>query len=150
MTDLIERLKAVDHTSLEDCFLKSPLFAQTADEIDSLTNELIEARDIIALAVAMLSVEASEQKIMKAIWWHGLEADALAFLARFDTGENPNLERPAHWPPESVDPDLISARQVVAEIWPYSSNYYLTGKYDGAPVVQAALAGIKLGREQAR
>jgi len=42
MTDLIERLKAVDHTSLEDCFAQSPLFAQAADEI-TRQREVIEA-----------------------------------------------------------------------------------------------------------
>lgn len=36
MSDLVERLRAVDHMSVEDCFLQSPLFAYAADEIERL------------------------------------------------------------------------------------------------------------------
>ena len=79
---------------------------------------------------------------------YGIKVEADAFRKAW-MRENPNLERPSHWPPEQVDPDLISARQVIAGIWPHSSNYYLSGKYDTEPVLQAVLAGIKLGRGQA-
>lgn len=37
MGDIVKRLRAVDHMSVEDCFLQSPLFAQAADIIERLT-----------------------------------------------------------------------------------------------------------------
>lgn len=43
MTDIVERLKAVDHLSVEDCFTQSPLFSQAAEEITRLRQLLSEA-----------------------------------------------------------------------------------------------------------
>lgn len=43
MSDIVERLRAVDHQSLEDCFLQSPLFDKAADEISRLRTALSEA-----------------------------------------------------------------------------------------------------------
>jgi len=43
MSDIVERLRAVDHQSLEDCFLQSPLFDKAADEITRLRTALSEA-----------------------------------------------------------------------------------------------------------
>lgn len=40
MSDIVERLRAVDHGSVEDCFCQSPLFAQAADEIERLRERL--------------------------------------------------------------------------------------------------------------
>lgn len=37
---LVERLRAIDHMSVEDCFLQSHLFAEAADEIDRLQGEV--------------------------------------------------------------------------------------------------------------
>ena len=45
MSDLTERLRAVDHMNIEDCFLQSPLFAHAADEIDRLRLALSETED---------------------------------------------------------------------------------------------------------
>lgn len=42
MSDLTERLRAIDHMSVEDCFLQSPLFAHAADEIDRLNAQLAD------------------------------------------------------------------------------------------------------------
>jgi hypothetical protein len=36
MTDIVKRLRAIDHLSVEDCFLQSPLFGNAADEIERL------------------------------------------------------------------------------------------------------------------
>jgi len=36
MTDIVKRLRAIDHLSIEDCFLQSPLFGNAADEIERL------------------------------------------------------------------------------------------------------------------
>lgn len=44
MSDLIERLRAVDHGSVEDCFLQSPLFEKAADRIEALEREVEELR----------------------------------------------------------------------------------------------------------
>ena len=75
------------------------------------------------------------------------EADALreAWMR-----ENPKLKRPAHWPLERVDPDLILARKLGAGLWPSGAYDYLSGKSDSDDVIRAAIAGIKLGREQGR
>lgn len=37
---LSDRLRAVDHMSVEDCFLQSPLFAQAADALDAKDAEI--------------------------------------------------------------------------------------------------------------
>ena len=37
--ELVERLRAVDHMSLEDCFCQSSLYDQAADRIEQLTAE---------------------------------------------------------------------------------------------------------------
>jgi hypothetical protein len=44
MTDIVERLRAIDHMSIEDCFLQSPLFLHAAAEIERLRLSLSEAR----------------------------------------------------------------------------------------------------------
>lgn len=44
MSNIVKRLRAIDHMSVEDCFLQSPLFAQAADIIERLTAELGNAR----------------------------------------------------------------------------------------------------------
>lgn len=44
MTDIVMRLRAVDHMSVEDCFLQSHLFATAADEIERLRRERDAAR----------------------------------------------------------------------------------------------------------
>lgn len=36
MTDIVERLRSIDHCSVEDCFLQSPLFEHAAEEIERL------------------------------------------------------------------------------------------------------------------
>lgn len=40
MSELVKALEAIDHMSVEDCFLQSPLFAKAASEITRLTEEL--------------------------------------------------------------------------------------------------------------
>lgn len=48
MTDdlkLVERLRAVDHESVEDCFMLSPLFEVAASAIERLVRERDEARE---------------------------------------------------------------------------------------------------------
>lgn len=37
--DIVERLRGVDHMSVEDCFLQSSLFEKAADEIERLRAE---------------------------------------------------------------------------------------------------------------
>lgn len=46
MSDLIKKLRAVDHMSVEDCFLQSHLFAEAADAL----SEIAEAERRGALA----------------------------------------------------------------------------------------------------
>ena len=43
MTDIVMRLRAVDHMSVEDCFLQSHLLATAADEIERLQAGLMKA-----------------------------------------------------------------------------------------------------------
>ena len=40
MSDLVAKLRSIDHESVEDCFCQSPLFAQAADEIERLRERL--------------------------------------------------------------------------------------------------------------
>lgn len=42
--DLVKRLRAVDHLSVEDCFLQSPLYGDAASRIEALTEQLEAAR----------------------------------------------------------------------------------------------------------
>ncbi|MCM2453372.1 hypothetical protein [Agrobacterium vitis] len=56
MSDIVERLRGVDHESVEDCFLLSPLFAHAADEITRLRTELADARNK-ALEEAAMRIE---------------------------------------------------------------------------------------------
>jgi hypothetical protein len=44
MTDIVECLRAVDHASVEDCFLQSPLFHRAADEIERLRAALLDIK----------------------------------------------------------------------------------------------------------
>ena len=37
--DLVKRLRAIDHLSLEDCFCQSAFYSQAADRIEQLTAE---------------------------------------------------------------------------------------------------------------
>lgn len=55
--DLVKQLKAVDHESVEDCFLQSPLFAKAAARIEAQEAE-IAGRDtfIKELSDALLSI----------------------------------------------------------------------------------------------
>ena len=40
---LVKRLRAVDHLSVEDCFLQSPLYGDAADRIEALEDKLAKA-----------------------------------------------------------------------------------------------------------
>lgn len=40
MSDILERLRSVDHSSVEDCFLQSPLFEDAANEIERLRKDV--------------------------------------------------------------------------------------------------------------
>lgn len=44
---LVERLRAIDHMSVEECFLDSHLFAKAADEITDLRAENAEYRALL-------------------------------------------------------------------------------------------------------
>jgi len=43
MSDLVKRLRAVDHMNVEECFLDSHLYAKAADAIEQLQRQLAEA-----------------------------------------------------------------------------------------------------------
>ena len=38
--DLVKRLRAIDHTSVEDCFLQSPYFHKAADALEAMEGEV--------------------------------------------------------------------------------------------------------------
>jgi hypothetical protein len=40
MADIVERLRSIDHYSVEDCFSQSPLFEHAAVEIERLRDEI--------------------------------------------------------------------------------------------------------------
>jgi hypothetical protein len=78
--DLANRLRAVDHMSLEDCFCQSSLYDQAADRIEQLERELSISR--MAQVVMDNTVEAAEAEWRKyeAAWMtaEGKLADAEA------------------------------------------------------------------------
>lgn len=43
MSDIVKVLEAIDHGSVEDCFLQSPMFAKADDEITRLRAALASA-----------------------------------------------------------------------------------------------------------
>lgn len=45
MTDILERLRGVDHMNVDDCFLQSSLFGHAADTIERLRAELAALRE---------------------------------------------------------------------------------------------------------
>jgi hypothetical protein len=47
MNDIVKMLEGVDHMSVEDCFLQSPLFAKAAAEITRLRSDLEKAREAL-------------------------------------------------------------------------------------------------------
>ena len=51
--DIVKELRAVDHGSVEDCFLLSPLFGHAADEIERLRREVQEARAALLRIAAL-------------------------------------------------------------------------------------------------
>lgn len=50
MSDIVKWLRGVDHMSVEDCFLQSPLFEKAAAHIERLEAALREANVEIAAA----------------------------------------------------------------------------------------------------
>ena len=56
--DLVNKLRAVDHFSLEDCFCQSPLYDQAAVLIKQLTAERDRLRALLAEADCRIAWEA--------------------------------------------------------------------------------------------
>ena len=60
------------------------------------------------------------------------------------------LSREGWTPPAPVDPDLVEAREIVAQLydvsWPERANYIRMGRQDNNVENVSALAGIKRGR----
>jgi hypothetical protein len=73
MTDeLVNRLRAIDHLSVEDCFCQSALYDQAADRIEALTAErdaLIAQRDAVPFDInAMgMTVEMAAQSTIRIV-----------------------------------------------------------------------------------
>lgn len=47
MSDIVDILEAIDHGSVEDCFLQSPMFAKAAAEIRRLRADLEKAKEAL-------------------------------------------------------------------------------------------------------
>lgn len=56
MTDIVERLRAIDHMSVEDCFLQSPLFLHAANEIERLIAENAELKGALRADAERLQI----------------------------------------------------------------------------------------------
>ena len=87
---LVKRLRAVDHTSVEDCFLQSPLYAEAADRIQMLEikNKRQRERCKIFRQAAMNSGMArigAKVSLKKAV-------EALRVIARHRTTNEMELE----------------------------------------------------------
>lgn len=62
-TDIVKRLRAVDHTSVEDCFLQSYLFSYAADEIERL-------REALKGAQVWREIESAPHDVTVLLGWH--------------------------------------------------------------------------------
>ena len=51
MSDIVDRLRAVDHLSVEDCYLQSHLFEQAAAEITRLRAQVERMREALTDAI---------------------------------------------------------------------------------------------------
>lgn len=61
--DIVNRLRAVDYNSVDECLLKVGLFIKAADEIERLRRELNEARAAITIqARAAKTLQACEDR----------------------------------------------------------------------------------------
>lgn len=56
--DLVARLRAVDHMSVEDCFLQSPLFGAAADRLEAAEARVRELEAQLAEAYERAAKEA--------------------------------------------------------------------------------------------
>ena len=62
--DLVKRLRAVDHLSVEDCFTQSPLYGEAADLIEALDKACKEWADVSQRSYQR--AKAAEAKLAKA------------------------------------------------------------------------------------
>jgi hypothetical protein len=75
MTDdeLVKRLRHVDHLSVEDCFLQSPLYGDAADRIEALTEQLeaarLDAKEAEAYSVWLEGKLAKAREALKEAWF---------------------------------------------------------------------------------
>jgi len=63
MDDLIARLEAVDHMSVEDCFLQSPLFSHAATALRAYAEREAEYRKALLAAYAALDNGADREDV---------------------------------------------------------------------------------------
>jgi len=77
--DLVKRLRAIDHLSVEDCFCQSALYDQAADRIEALTAErdsLLSGHRILNIDGARLQDRAEKAEAdnvrLKAVLWKWL------------------------------------------------------------------------------
>jgi len=61
--DIVERLRSIDHMSVEDCFLQSPMFSKAADEIERLRAELAQWQALDANAVHINMLRGTMPKL---------------------------------------------------------------------------------------
>jgi hypothetical protein len=70
MTDeLVERLRAVDHMSLEDCFCQSSLYDQAADRIEKAESEWRKYESAWMTAEGKLADAEADNARLKAVLW---------------------------------------------------------------------------------
>jgi len=107
MSDIVERLRGVDHQSIEDCFLQSPLFSHAANEIERLRTLLSEAEQKLQNA-KKIAMNAESYG-----YGHGLEAAAqLAKKMQDDALTDSAREHAGHF--EEAIREIQSARDLRA------------------------------------
>ncbi len=70
MSDLVKRLRAIDHLSVEDCFCQSALYDQAADRIEALEAEC-----------KRLSSTVDTLESLRPHWAQGYSSDSMAAQA---------------------------------------------------------------------
>jgi len=82
--DLVKRLRAVDHQSVEDCFTQSPLYGDAADRIE----QLVAANEALTAQLEAARLDAKEAEAYS-VWLEAKLAKAVEALGEIATDEHP-------------------------------------------------------------
>ena len=97
--NLVERLRAIDQFSVEDCFVQSALYEKAADRIEELEAALATAHDLDAISVDTvnrITADLAEMTRRRDEWRkkaEGYDAVRLALRQKVGTPWPPHMSR---------------------------------------------------------